>query len=87
MLIDAVFDNGQIKFLQPLQFSHKYFRVQVDIPAEEIISKEMFNDENKSDTMQAFEYLLGSLYGTIEDTASDKSDKELWRERMLEKHG
>jgi hypothetical protein len=84
MLIDAVFDNGQIKFLQPLQFAHKYFRVQVNIPAEEIIAKGTTNNENQSDTMQTFEYLLGLLYSTIKDTTSDKSDKKLWYERRGE---
>ena len=87
MLIDAVFDNGQIKFLQPVQFAHQYFPVQVDIPVEEIITEEISSKENQSDTMQAFERLLGLLYSTLESTSTDKPDKELWHERMLEKHG
>jgi hypothetical protein len=82
MLIDAEFNNGQIKFLQPLQFAHQYFRIKVDVPAEEILT-----EENQSDSMNQFEQLLDSLYSSIENTGTDKSDKELWRERMLEKHG
>ena len=87
MLIDAVFDNGQIKFLQPVQFAHPYFRVRVDIPVEEIITEKISSNENQSDTMQAFERLLAFIYSPLESTGTDKSDKELWHERMLEKHG
>ena len=82
MLIDAEFNNGQIKFLQPLQFAHQYFRIKVDVPVEEILT-----EADQSDSMNQFEQLLDSLYSSIENTGTDKSDKELWRERMLEKHG
>jgi hypothetical protein len=42
--------------------------------------------ENSVD-VQTLDRLLDALYGTVKYTASDKSDKELWHERMIEKHG
>ncbi|MDP3331248.1 MAG: hypothetical protein Q8Q40_11740 [Methylococcaceae bacterium] len=42
--------------------------------------------ENSVD-VQTLDRLLDTLYGTVKYTASDKSDKELWHERMIEKHG
>lgn len=42
--------------------------------------------ENSVD-VQTLNHLLDALYSTVKYTASDKSDKELWHERMLEKHG
>lgn len=42
--------------------------------------------DNSAD-IQTLDRLLDALYGAVKYTASDKSDKELWHERMNEKHG
>ena len=42
--------------------------------------------DNSAD-IQTLDSLLDALYGAVKYTASDKSDKELWHERMIEKHG
>jgi len=41
--------------------------------------------ENSVD-VQTLDRLLDELYGTARCTVSDKSDKELWHEKMIEKH-
>jgi hypothetical protein len=42
---------------------------------------------DNSVAIQTLDLLLDALYGAVKYTASDKSDKELWHERMIEKHG
>ena len=42
--------------------------------------------DNSAD-IQTLDSLLDALYGAVKYTASDKSDKELWHEKMIEKHG
>lgn len=42
---------------------------------------------NNSVDVETLDRLLDTLYGTVKYTSADKSDKELWHERMIEKHG
>lgn len=42
---------------------------------------------DKAVDAQTLDRLLDALYCAVEYTASDKSDEEIWHERMLEKHG
>lgn len=40
MLIEAVVENGQVQFLQPVTFVHDFFSVKVDIPDKEIVLRD-----------------------------------------------
>lgn len=40
MLLDAIFDKGEIKLLVPTRFKHLRFAVQVAVPDDEIIEVE-----------------------------------------------
>ena len=52
MRLEAIYDNGQLKFLSPVTFTHKRFRVTVEIseqaikklPAPEINYESLDND-------------------------------------------
>ena len=81
MLVDAVFDNGQIKFLQPMQFAHKRFHVQIDIPVEEIVVEETSNDD-----VAEFKRLTDTLFGSDYCYVQEKSDKEILAEVLSEKY-
>lgn len=37
MQIDAIYDNGRLKFARPVRFARNRFRVRVEIPEQEII--------------------------------------------------
>ncbi len=52
-----------------------------------INNKQNSSQPDNSVDIQTLDRLLEALYGAVKYTASDKSDKELWHERMIEKHG
>lgn len=37
MKIEAIYDNGKLKFLSPLKFAHHRFTVKVDVPDSEVL--------------------------------------------------
>jgi predicted DNA-binding antitoxin AbrB/MazE fold protein len=38
MQLEAIYDHGQLKFVQPVTLKHEYLRLIVNVPDEEIIS-------------------------------------------------
>jgi hypothetical protein len=91
MLVDAVFDNGKIKLLQPLQFAHGYFRIQVNIPDEEIVTGEiqskesqLFSDEYINNNWR--ELIMAGLKDYDEDYYKSDQYKEDRGAYLMEKH-
>lgn len=37
MRLEAIYDNGRLQFLSPVRFAHERFRVEVDIPEQELL--------------------------------------------------
>jgi hypothetical protein len=37
MQLDAIYDHGQLKFVQPVTLKHEYLRLSVNVPDEEIM--------------------------------------------------
>lgn len=38
MQVAAIYDNGIIRFTQPLQFKHRQFKFMIDLPDEEVLA-------------------------------------------------
>jgi hypothetical protein len=38
MQLEAIYDHGQLKFVQPVTLKHEYLKLIVNVPDEEIIS-------------------------------------------------
>jgi len=94
MLIEAVVEKGQVRFLQPVKFAHDYFSVKVDIPDREIVlqdsSIEMpMIDDTVSDyptEYVAFKTLHEAVFGKEYKYESEKTDNELMQEHWIKKH-
>lgn len=37
MLIEAIYDQGRLKFLEPIRLKHDQFRIQIELPDDEVI--------------------------------------------------
>lgn len=94
MLIEAVIEKGQVRFLQPVKFAHDYFSVKVDIPDREIVlqdsSIEMpIIEDTVSDYPTeyiAFTTLHEAVFGKEYKYEQEKTDNEFMQEHWIKKH-
>lgn len=97
MLIEAVIEKGQVRFLQPVKFAHDYFLVKVDIPDREVVfqnsSIEVPMIEDSVSVVSeypaeyvAFKKLQEAVFGKEYKYVSEKTDNELMQEHWIKKH-
>ncbi len=98
MLIDAVVEKGQVRFLQPVKFAHDHFSVKVDIPDREVVLQDdsiqvaMIEDTTLSVVSKypaeylAFKALQDSVFGKEYKYLPEKTDKEIMQEHWTEKY-
>ena len=91
MLIEAVIEKGQVRFLQPVQFAHDYFAVKVDIPEDEIVSRnqeilQQIKTVSPSEEIAEFKRLANDLFGGEYRYIQEKSDQEILGDVLSEKY-
>ena len=86
MLIEAVIENGQVKWLKPVQFVHDSFAVKVVIPDDEMA----FSDQPSSlqnEEMAEFKRLSHALFGDGYRYMPEQSDQEILGDILSDKYG
>lgn len=97
MLIEAVVEKGQVRFLQPVTFVHDYFSVKVDIPDKEVVLQDgsvgepMSKDAGCAESEYPAEYLAfkklqEAVFGKEYKYAPEKNDCEILVEALCEKY-
>lgn len=97
MLIEAVIEKGQVRFLQPVRFVHDYFSVKVDVPDREVVLQEgsievpMIEGTVSVASEYPAEYLTfktlhESVFGKEYKYESGKSDKEIMQAHWMKKY-
>jgi hypothetical protein len=88
MLIEAVIDKGQVRFLQPIQFVHDYFLVKIEIPESEIAAKQVVLIEAaaQADEVSELKKLTSTLFGNGYRYVPEKTDKEILIEELTKKY-
>lgn len=91
MLIEAVFERGQVRFLQPVEFLHDCFSVKIDVPDQEIMSD--VPDKHLSDITQsmpaeylAFKALQAAAFGAQSSSEMEKTDREIMQDHWVSKY-
>ncbi len=91
MLIEAVIENGQVRWLKPVQFVHNFFSVKVDIPDNEIrstykvVTQKSPIEQQNADVAE-FKELCNALFGNGYRYIPEKSDQEILTEVLYEKY-
>lgn len=97
MLIEAVVEKGQVRFLQPVTFAHDYFSVKVDIPDKEVVLQGGSVEEPISEDAGcaeseypaeylAFKKLQEAVFGKEYQYEPEKTDKEIMQEHWMKKY-
>ena len=91
MLMEAVIENGQLSFLQPVKFVHDKFLVKVVIPEAEIESNKHDcqscpESELPNKELAEFKHLTNVLFGADYRYIAEKSDQEILSEVLSDKY-
>lgn len=91
MLIEAVIEKGQLRFLHPVKFVHDKFLVKVDVPEAEIASSKHDSEQHSevaspSKEVAEFQGLTCALFGEGYRYVAEKSDQEILSEVLGEKY-
>ena len=94
MLLDAIFDKGEIKLVKPIQFAHERFAVQVQIPDDEIANPPRgepaaaaISGTDWNGTAAEFKQLLEAAFDQNYRYIADKPDREILTDVLIERHG
>jgi len=91
MLIEAVVEKGQVRFLHPVKFLHDYFSVKIEIPDQEFAA-EVPNKRNHVEAeilppeYLAFKALQVAAFGSQYHYEAEKTDREIMQEHWVSKH-
>ena len=91
MLMDAVVEKGQVRFLHPVKFLHDYFPIKIDVPDQEVLVETTTSCLGIEAQSMPSEYLnfmalQEAVFGKQYQYAPEKTDKEVMQEHWTEKH-
>jgi predicted DNA-binding antitoxin AbrB/MazE fold protein len=97
MQVEATYDNGHLRFNQPIKFKHQPVKVTVNVPDEEVsnpietkttdeMTKKLEEAADKSPLLNDIRKILGT-YFKPRPSASVAEDKEVYMHALLEKYG
>lgn len=98
MQVEVIYENGHLRFNQPLKFKHQYVKITVDVPDEEIayptdttittydLTNKLEEAADKSPMLNKIREILGHYYKP-RPSATVAEDKEVYAQALLEKHG
>ncbi len=89
MQLEAIYNQGRLEFIHPVRFAHNHFRVQVDVPEQEIIgpaskAPEAPLSEYAAQWLARLETIKQEVLQTPEDHLPIVSEKQLERLRAIE---
>jgi hypothetical protein len=96
MLIEAVYDKGQIRFLRAVELAHDRFKIKVDIPDSEILSQTSLAQAAETETASteqppaeylAFMRLQQEAFGKDYVHVPEETDQDIMHEQWMKKHG
>jgi hypothetical protein len=94
VLIDAEFDEGQIRLLRPMRFTNEYFKVQEDVPNKdkkivpdgENRAVAILTDGPSSEVVSKFKRLTNAVFGEGYCYVLDKPDREILAEVLSDQY-
>lgn len=91
MLMDAVVEKGQVRFLHPVKFLHDYFPIKIDVPDQEVLVETTASHLDIEAQSMPTEYLnfkslQDAVFGKQYEFEPEKTDKEVMQEHWTEKH-
>lgn len=91
MQLEAIYHQGHLKFLTPVNFRHSTIKVAVTVPDDEVISPSELQDSNLSDLAETSPFLsevkdiLGPWFKE-RATSCIEDDKEMLLQALKEKY-
>ena len=99
MLVEATYNQGQIKFTKPMQFTNQVFKIKIDIPDREllaipaqdtktILNQKTISSDNKYAMLTQFDEILAPYKPQlIKKSALTSADyKAMWQDHLEEKY-
>ncbi|MGZ8256383.1 MAG: hypothetical protein ACXWTX_01295 [Gallionella sp.] len=91
MLIEAVIEKGQVRFLQPVKFTHDYFSLKIEIPDQELV-EQLPNNGGSVETATlpaeylAFQALQAAAFGVGYQYKAEQTDREIMQAHWVGKY-
>lgn len=92
MIIEAEYQNGQLRWLQPIQFVHSQFRVKVEVPQDEVMgfiqppAQQPPSLPPLSGEAAEIKRLTDALFGGDYRYVPGESDREILEQVLSEKY-
>ncbi len=61
MQLEAIYKNGQLEFIRPVQFKHDHVRIVVEVPDEEVVTQQGEENQIPDELKQQANELLDKL--------------------------
>lgn len=91
MIIEAEYQNGHIRWLQPVRFVHDHFRVRIEVPGEEVLADATQTpapgvEGDLTGAAAELQRLTDALFGGDYCYTAQESDEEILAKTLSDKY-